>query len=263
MLKKLESLAIFETVRALLQSARERVVRSVNATMVATYFEIGRVIVEYEQQGKEKAIYGAETLKQLSQRLNQEFGRGFSGDNLQNMRQFFLVYEKYETVSRISQKDHLMEEKSQKHSNTATKLQGVSTLSKKFTLSWSHYVFLMRMEEREREFYERESNENSWSLRELRRQFDSALFERIVLSRNKQKILTDNLKKYHTPEKPEDVVKDPYVLEFLGLREEDEYTLPKNGRIFSGEYKLYLPTKKELREQVESVHIERGPKKSI
>lgn len=188
------SLPMFETIKGLLQSARERVIQSVNSTMTQTYFEIGRIIVEHEQRGENRAEYGAETLKQVSMKLSQEFGRGFSVDNLENMRQFYLVYEKSETLSR------------------------------KFTLSWSHYVFLMRLDERERDFYERASSDNQWSLRELTRQFDSALFERIALSTDKKGVLTDNLEKYHSPVSPQDVIKDPYILEFLGLRPDTKYS---------------------------------------
>lgn len=191
-------------IKTLLTNARNSVVQTVNTAMVNTYFEIGRIIVEHEQKGKEKAKYGAETLKHLSQELTQEFGKGFSVQNLDRMRLLYRVYSKSSTLSRKSKK--------------------TNTLFSQFTLSWSHYVFLMRLNEKERIFYEREVIENSWSLRELKRQFNSALYERIALSRNKKAVLEKNLEKYHVPEKPMDTVKDPYVLEFLGLKEEDEYT---------------------------------------
>lgn len=119
--------------------------------MTLTYFEIGRLIVEHEQQGMERAEYGKAVLKELSQRLTQKLGKGFSVDNLQNMRQFYLTYSIYETVSR------------------------------NFKLSWSHYLKLIRIENlEERKFYEIESIQNNWSLRELRRQFDSSLYERLA-----------------------------------------------------------------------------------
>jgi len=116
---------LYQKIAELLQAARQSVVRTINHTMVHTYFEIGRMIVEDEQQGKERADYGKQVLKTLSQRLRKDFGKGFSVDNLQNMRQFFLSYSIYETASR------------------------------KFDLSWSHYLKLMRIDdEAERRFYE-------------------------------------------------------------------------------------------------------------
>ena len=229
------------TIKTLLQSARERVIQSVNTTMVQTYFEIGRIIVEHEQQGSERAEYDAQTLKQVSSGLVEEFGRGFSVTNLQQMRVFYLVYQKQQTVSAKSQQVSGIPKQKQKNKFVSVELQKPSAVSKKFVLSWSHYVFLMRLDAREREFYEREAGENQWSLRELKRQFDSALFERIVLSTKKKEVLEENLRKYHTPASPTDII----VVEI---------TLPKeNGQIFASQYKLYLPTKEELRKQIEKV----------
>jgi len=185
---------LYQKIAELLQAARQSVVRTINHTMVHTYFEIGRMIVEDEQQGKERADYGKQVLKTLSQRLQKNFGRGFSVDNLQNMRQFFLSYSIYETASR------------------------------KFNLSWSHYLKLMRIDdEAERQFYEIECFQNNWSLRELRRQFDSALYQRLVLSRNKEKVKELSAKGLIL-EKPQDAIKDPYILEFLGLSERADYS---------------------------------------
>jgi predicted nuclease of restriction endonuclease-like (RecB) superfamily len=196
---------LFQDIKTLLHNARNQVVRAVNTTMVHTYCEIGRLIVEHEQKGNIKAEYGAETLQTLSDQLTSEFGKGFSVTNLKQMRTFYLTYQKGQTLSDESQKSE--------------------TVSRKFHLSWSHYLKLMRITRlEERQFYEIESSKNNWSLRELERQFDSALYERIVLSRDKKGVLADNLQKYHTPQKPEDVVKDPYVLEFLGLKAEHKYT---------------------------------------
>lgn len=202
----LPSKDLYQTIKTLLHDARNQVVRSVNTTMVHTYFEIGRLIVDHEQAGKEKALYGQETLKPLSVNLTEEFGKGFSVTNLQQMGAFFLAYQNQQTSSVKSQKGQIA--------------------SAKFTLSWSHYLKLMRISHlEERQFYEIESSKNNWSFRELERQFASALYERIVLSRDKKGVLADNLQKYHTPQKPEDVVKDPYILEFLGLKEEYKYTV--------------------------------------
>ena len=183
----------------LLKEARKSVVRNVNKTMAHTYFEIGRIIVEEEQKGKIRAEYGKKILKGLSDRLKKEFGKGFSVDNLENMRRFYLSYSISETVSRI--------------------FDGVD-----FQLSWSHYLFLIKIDNiEERKFYELEAINNNWSVRELQRQFNSALFERLVLSRDKKEIRKLS-EKGQIIEKPTDTVKDPYVLEFLGLPEETKYS---------------------------------------
>ena len=185
---------IYEEIKNLLASARENIVSNVNSTMTKTYFLIGKRIVEEEQNGNERAEYGEELIKNLSLRLSKEFGKGFSKTNLKQMKSFYLAYGKGQTVS------------------------------DQFKLSWSHYLILMRIENiNERNFYEIESIENNWSLRELRRQIDSALYERLVLSIDKEKIKLLSLKG-QILEKPEDVVKDPYVLEFLGLEEKSDYS---------------------------------------
>jgi predicted nuclease of restriction endonuclease-like (RecB) superfamily len=184
----------FLKVAELLKQARKSIVHSINRTMVFTYFEIGRMIVEEEQGGSERAEYGKYILQELAKRLTSEFGKGFSQRNLEQMRQFFLIYSK------------------------------AQTLSAEFKLSWSHYLKLMRIDnEDERRFYEIESIENNWSLRELQRQFDSALYERLALSRDKKgvKELSD---KGQLIERPQDALKDPYVLEFIGIPEEKKYS---------------------------------------
>lgn len=195
----------------LLQSARNKVVRTVNQTMVLTYFEIGKMLVEEEQDGKERADYGKHILKELSKVLTQEFGKGFSVDNLENMRRFYLAYGKSETLSRIS---------------TIAISETTSRELKKdeFILSWSHYLKLMRIDdENERKFYEIESYKNNWSVRELQRQYDSALYTRLVLSRDKEKV-KELSEKGLILEKPKDAIKDPYILEFIGLPEHSEYS---------------------------------------
>lgn len=190
----------------LLQSARNKVVRTVNQTMVMTYFEIGRMIVEEEQDGKERADYGKQILKELSDVLTKEFGKGFSVDNLENMRRFYLIYGKSETLSRISE-------------NAISE-----TSTRNFDLSWSHYLKLIRIDdENERKFYEIESFKNNWSVRELQRQFDSALYTRLVLSRDKEKV-KELSEKGLVLEKPKDAIKDPYILEFIGLPEHSSYS---------------------------------------
>jgi len=194
---------LFQDIKILLHNARNQVVSAVNSAMVYTYFEIGKLIIENEQQGKEKATYGEEILKKLSIELGHEFGRGFSVTNLKQMRTFYLTYRIGQTPSDLLKQDQI--------------------LTSNFQLSWSHYVFLMRLPEHERNFYQIESIENNWSLRELNRQFDSALYDRLRLSRDKVGIKALS-GKGELINKPQDAVKDPYVLEFLGLKEDKSYT---------------------------------------
>ncbi|MDY2980339.1 MAG: PDDEXK nuclease domain-containing protein [Fusobacterium sp.] len=185
---------IYDEISNLLKEARKNIVSNINTTMTKTYFLIGKRIVEEEQNGNERATYGKNLIKNLSKKLTNEFGKGFSERNIEQMRKFYKTYS-------IPQ-----------------------TLSAEFKLSWSHYLILMRMENiEERNFYEIESIQNNWSLRELRRQIDSALYERLVLSRDKEKV-KELAFKGQVIEKPEDVVKDPYILEFLGLEEQSNYS---------------------------------------
>ena len=150
-----------ERIEQLIADVRERTVTAVNTAMVYTYYEIGRAIVEDEQQGAQRAEYGKAVLKALSARLSKKFGKGFSYTNLEQMRKFYKVY---------SQIPQTLSEKS----------SGTQILPS-FSLSWSHYLKLMRIENpEERRFYEIESAENNWSLRELQRQFDSSLYERLA-----------------------------------------------------------------------------------
>ncbi len=201
----------YNKIVSLLKDARKSVVRTVNKTMVLTYFEIGRMIVEEEQSGKERAAYGKQILKGLSKRLTSEFGKGFSVDNLENMRRFYLTYSISETVLRKS---------SMEKSETVFRKFNAPD----FQLSWSHYLKLMRIDnEDERKFYEIESIKNNWSLRELQRQFDSALYERLALSRDK-KAIKELAEKGQIIENPQDTLKDPYILEFIGLPENEKYS---------------------------------------
>ena len=185
---------VYAEISSLLKEARKNIVSNINTTMTKTYFLIGKRIVEEEQNGNERATYGKNLIKNLSKKLTNEFGKGFSERNIEQMRKFYKTYSIPQTVSA------------------------------EFKLSWSHYLILMRMENiEERNFYEIESIQNNWSLRELRRQIDSALYERLVLSRNKAKV-KELAFKGQVIEKSEDVVKDPYILEFLGLEEQSNYS---------------------------------------
>lgn len=215
MSKVLRNKKLFEAIKALVQQAQQNVVRSINTTMLTTYFEIGRMIVQDEQQGQHRAGYANETLKKLSVDLNNEFGRGYSVDNLQWMRKFYLVYQKYETVSRIS----LLPGKIYETGSRKSKLREVP-----FKLSWSHYIQLLKIDnEEERSFYEIEAVQNNWSVRELTRQFNAALYERLVLSRDKKAVKALS-KKGQVIEQPTDALKSHYVLEFLDLKADNRYS---------------------------------------
>ena len=185
---------LYTRIAEILERSRSFVATTVNTAMVKTYYEIGRIIVEDEQKGQIRADYGKEVLKNLSKKLTEKFGKGFSTTNLKQMRDFYQTYQIGQTVS------------------------------DQFSLSWSHYLFLMRIDNpKERQFYEIEAKNSNWSLRELKRQFDSALYERLALSKDKTSI--NNLsKKGIVVQSLSDIVKDPYVLEFLGLPEKADYS---------------------------------------
>ena len=149
--------SLYNKIASILEESRKFVASTVNTAMVQTYFEIGRLIVEDEQHGNIRAEYGKETLKKLSEKLTVNYGKGFSVTNLKQMRDFYLTYQIRQTVS------------------------------DQFTLSYSHYLFLMRIDNPdERNFYEIEAKSSNWSIRELKRQFDSALYERLSLSKDKE-----------------------------------------------------------------------------
>jgi predicted nuclease of restriction endonuclease-like (RecB) superfamily len=214
----LQNKVIFKQVVELLQNARQQVLRTVNSTMTITYFEIGRIIVEEEQNGKDRAEYGKKLLIDLSKQLTKEFGKGFSVVNLENIRKFYLTYSKSESLTRI-----LQIQKPQSLTEEFKRLD-YQTLASFFKLTFTHYVFLMRIEdEKERRFYKIESEKHNWSVRELKRQYDSALYTRLSLSRDKEGILKLS-EKGQIIEKPKDLIKDPYILEFLGLPELHQYS---------------------------------------
>lgn len=224
-----------ERIERLITEARKRTVAAVNTAMVYTYYEIGRMIVEDEQKGEQRAEYGTIMLKNVAARLTQKFGKGFSLTNLKQMRSFYLVYaqQSLEKGQTLSDQFNLITTEDTNSENPSRKLSTPLTISKKgqtpsdqlhFTLSWSHYLKLMRIENPdERHFYEIEATENNWSLRELQRQFDSSLYERLALSRDKEGVKS-LAQKGQMVEKPEDMIKDPYVLEFIGLPELPQYS---------------------------------------
>ena len=269
----------------LIRSARHKINREINTTMVQTYYEIGRMIVDNEQQGHDRAAYGKQLLINLSEVLTAEFGAGFSETNLRQMRKFYLTYAIQQTLSAefgntaaerdtaqkelnksnenpIQQtplsaefeksasktefeqknlaendKNRIQQTLSAEFENTVTERDAAQntldkndenriqqTVSAEFKLSWSHYLKLMRIDnEHERRFYEIESVKNNWSLREFSRNYDSSLFTRLAMSRDKEKVM-ELAQHGHTIEKAGDLIKDPYILEFLGLENLPAYS---------------------------------------
>lgn len=182
--------SMMNEIREVLQSARQRVAIQVNTDLLSAYWNIGKVIVEHEQENQERADYGKQTLKQLSKELTKEFGKGFSVSNLQFMRRFYQCYQIQQTVSA--------------------------------ELSWSHYCELLTISDVDkRNFYEKETVNSRWSVRELKRQISTSLYERLLLSEgkaNKETVLSLAEKGIEMAT-PLDIIKDPYVFEFLGVPE--------------------------------------------
>jgi len=219
---------LYDKVAELIVLARTKVATTANLTMVHTYFEVGRMIVEDEQQGKERAAYGKTVLKKLSEKLTERFSKGFSVDNLQNMRQFFMVYADRAIYEKPSRKLQTTNSEDNNVNFEISENISKSTMNlPKFKLSWSHYVVLMRIENKnERSFYEIEAINQNWSEPILKRQYHSSLYERLALSRNKEEVMklaTEG----QTVMKPEDILKNPLSLEFLGIDEKSNYSESK------------------------------------
>ena len=239
MIKKKNN-TLLAQVRQLILVGRETAYRNVNTLQVFTNFLIGKSIIKHEQLGNTRAVYGREQLTTISKKLTKEFGRGYSVDNLQLMRTFYVVYKNhigmnvqpiYETVSRKSLvKVNARKKKSSTALVAKSTIPNYETLSRispdnkhLLKLSWSHFVLLMKMDETERRFYEIESAGSNWSIRELQRQYNSSLYERLVLSKDKNKVKQLS-KKGQLLRHPQDIIKQPYILEFLGLKEEVAYS---------------------------------------
>ena len=206
---------LVEQIKTLLEASRQKVAVEVNTTLLHTYWQIGRLICEYEQSDAVRAEYGKQTLKVLSKELTNEFGKGFSVSNIQFMRRFYQTYQIQQTPS--------------------------------VKLSWSHYCELLSISDSDkRSFYEKEAVNANWSVRELKRQIESSLFERLLLSSgdaNKEKVLSLALKGNEIT-KPADIIRDPYVFEFLGLPEDKPF--------------LESDLEKALVEQIEKFLLELG-----
>ncbi|MCE5346719.1 MAG: PDDEXK nuclease domain-containing protein [Bacteroidales bacterium] len=219
---------LFNEIKEIVTHSRLVAARHFNNLVVRINYEIGRLIIENEQAGEIRAGYGRETLIKLSYSLTQEFGRGYSVDNLELKRKFYITYKNRISESLIRKLRG--NEDSESILNKDSKGQKSESLSRifeekenPFPLSWTHYIQLIKMDDKERNFYEVESINNNWSVRELLRQYNSSLFERVALSKNKDEIvrLSNEGQVY---ERPSDILKQPYILEFLGLKEEPSYT---------------------------------------
>ncbi len=224
--------ALYQRISALIEESRQRVKTAVNTAMVYTYYHVGQYIVENEQQGEQRAAYGKAVLKELSKRLTDRFGNGWSYPNLQNIKKFYQVYSNIvnrQNYSSIELSKHCLDNSEMVH--TVDQIQKANQClafsEKTFSLSWSHYLILMRIENPDaRSFYEIECKQQDWSVRQLSRQVGSSLYERLALSRNKDEVMrlaTEG----QTIEKPSDVIKNPLTLEFLGLRSDVTFSESK------------------------------------
>ena len=198
----------------LIQYARQIAAKQVNLVQLLTYYSIGRWIVEEQQQGQSRAQYGKQVIKKLSEILTEQFGRGFSVDTLENARKFYLNYQ--DRISETVFRKFAIEK-------TETVFREFEN-TQPFTLPWSHYLLLMRIKNLdERSFYEIEAAQAAWSIRVLQRQYNSSLYERLALSRDKESVMR-LASEGNVITKPADIVKHPTVLEFLGLEEQTSYS---------------------------------------
>ncbi|MBR8785652.1 putative nuclease YhcG [Porphyromonas levii] len=208
---------LYHKVARLIEESRAHIVASINLAEVYTKFRIGQYIVEEEQRGETRAQYGKQVLLSLAAKLTEKFGNGWSYSNLRQMRQFFVVY-----------------------SNLTTTGCHIDDFTPKFTLSWSHYLLLMRVENPDaRKFNEIESSQQQWSKRQLSRQIGSSLYERLALSRDKEGVMR-LAQKGQVVEKPFDIIKDPITLEFLGLKPDTLYSESKFENAIIGRMQQFL-----------------------
>lgn len=189
-MNQLIDLEFYNHIKEILATARNRVYHTANSAMVKAYWEIGKSIVE-KQGGETKAEYGTKLLRELSKQMTTDFGKGFTVTNLSYMRQFYLTFPNY----------HALRDE----------------------LSWTHYRLLMRVENKNaRRFYIEEAIKSNWSTRQLERQINSFFYERLLSSQNKEKV-SEEIQKLESAKVPEDIIRDPYVLEFLGLNPKDDF----------------------------------------
>ena len=218
--------ALFERISALIEESRKEVATAVNIAEVYTKYEIGRYIVENEQEGKARAAYGKQVLPILSQKLTDKFGSGWSLETLKSARKFYSVYAPQAIRSTALTKSDKETGKTNLV-NSVDQIQIAPAEPHKFVLSWSHYLVLMRIkDDGARSFYEVECAKQNWGVRWLQRQVGSSLYERIALSSDRDKVVR-MAKEGEIIEKPADIIKNPVTLEFLGLKPDAAYSETK------------------------------------
>lgn len=218
--------ALFERISALIEESRKEVATAVNIAEVYTKYEIGRYIVEDEQEGKARAAYGKQVLPILSQKLTDKFGSGWSLETLKSARKFYSVYAPQAIRSTALTKSD-KETGDLNLVNSVDQIQIAPAEPHKFVLSWSHYLVLMRIkDDGARSFYEVECAKQNWGVRWLQRQVGSSLYERIALSSDRDKVVR-MAKEGEIIEKPTDIIKNPVTLEFLGLKPDAAYSETK------------------------------------
>lgn len=213
---------LFLKIARLIDESRAKVAVSINLAEVYTKYRIGQYIVEEEQQGEERARYGQQVLQTLSSKLTERFGNGWSYSNLRQIRQFYLVYSDLTAAGCQIQNGS--------DSTLNLRASEGSSHVPNFTLSWSHYLILMRVENTDaRRFYEIKCVQQQWSKRQLSRQVGSSLYERLALSRDKDSVIRLG-QEGQVIEKPADLITDPITLEFLGLKSDSVYSESKLGK---------------------------------
>ena len=217
---------LFEKIASVIEEARRRASTAINLSEVYAKFNVGRYIVEDEQGGKERAAYGKQVLEQLSKKIEERFGEGWSVDTLKRCRKFYSIYSTPAIGATVL---HQLETTTDfvNLGNSVAQIQEASAEPHKFVLSWSHYLILMRVKDANaRSFYEIECAKQNWGVRWLQRQVNSSLYERLALSKDKDEVIrlaTEG----QVVEKPADIIKDPITLEFLGLKSEAAYSESK------------------------------------
>ncbi len=213
---------LFSQISKLIEDARFHVKTAVNTVIVYTYYKVGSYIVNFEQQGKHRAKYGKQVLQNLSEKLTEKYEKGWSLETLKKARKFYEIY------------------------SQSKKVYSVDPIHQEFKLSWNHYQILMRIEnEDERHFYEIESVNQNWSVRQLQRQYNSSLYERLALSKNKKEVMR--------LANEGQIIEKPTIGILLCKEKNDalvELTLPENANIYAQKYELYLPDKKLLQQKL-------------
>lgn len=213
---------LYSHIAKLIDASRSRIAKTVNSAMVYTYYGVGQYIVEFEQGGNARAEYGKGVLKRLSARLSERYGNGWSVDTLEKSRKFFIEYSNSATLLRNLNEHKISATVSRKLD--APEIVNTVCEFHEFRLSWSHYLVLMHINNPQaRSFYEIEAFKQQWSVRQLQRQIGSSLYERLALSRDKEEVMR-LAKEGQTITKPSDIIKNPLVLEFVGLKADTAYS---------------------------------------